>query len=80
MQVRQHCRISSRLVQQCAVWTEGSLEVRGILVAIQDWDSEDLEEARDAVKTLDGSQDTWALVLDLLCGLDPITSLLRAFP
>lgn len=62
------------------MWTEGSLEVRGILVAIQDWGSEDLEEARDAVKTLDGSQDTWALVLDLLWGLEPITSLLRAFP
>lgn len=45
---------------------EESLEVRGILVAIQDWASEDLEEARDAVKTRDGSQGTWALILDLL--------------
>lgn len=79
MQVRQHCRISSGLVQQCAVWTEGSLEVRGILVAIQDWGSEDPEETRDTVKTLDGSQDTWVLVLDLLWGLEPITSLLWVF-
>lgn len=55
-----------RLVQPSAVWTEGSLEVRGILVAIQDWASEDPEEARDAVKTRDGSQGTWALILDLL--------------
>lgn len=63
------------------MWTgRESLEVRGILVAIQAWGSEGLEEARNAVKTLDGSQDTWALVLDLLWGLEPITSPLWSFP
>lgn len=39
MQVRPHCRISSRLVStaMCHVdWREESLEIRGKLVAIQD--------------------------------------------
>lgn len=51
MQVRPQCRISNSLVSiaMCNVdWREEGLQIKGKQVAIQDWGSEDLEEARDA--------------------------------
>lgn len=53
---------------------------QGKLVASQAWGSEDGEDARDAAKTVDGSQDTWVLVPTVLWDLEQVTSRLWAFP